>query len=158
MAREEVRRLIDRLYAAQQETTGRVLASASFENLKHEVPDHDHAEPTPTHFTVTDVLRMWVWHFWTHHRGLVRARGPLSGDDPHFHVPHFVRQAHEELGKFVGELACLTDEQLDLRAPDGERTIRETVEHVLGTLEGYVPSQVEQRIGPGGADGDAVSQ
>jgi hypothetical protein len=144
MARDEVKRLVKRLYDAQQVTTDRILASASFETLKHEVPDHDPVGPNPSHFTVTDVLRMWVWHFTTHYRNLIRARGSLKGDNPHFHVPHFVRQAHEELGKFVGELECLTDEQLDLYPPGGGFTIRETVEHVLGTLEGYFPSQVEQ--------------
>ena len=144
MARTEVHSLVKRLYDAQQITTDRILASASFDDLKREVPDHDHVEPNPSHFTVTDVLRMWVWHFTTNHRNLIRARGSLKGDDPHFHVPHFVRQAHEELGKFVGELECLTDEQLDLRPADGGFTIRETVEHVLETLQGYCPEQIEQ--------------
>jgi hypothetical protein len=145
----QVAELVRRLCNAQLETTERVLRSASFEEL---------ANPVPDGFTVQDVLRMWVWHFWTHHRDLVRARGALTDDDPHFHVPHFVRQAHEEFGRFIGELACLTDEQLDLRIPDGdsERSIRQIVEHVLDTLTTYIPEQVEagceQAVASGGSD------
>lgn len=90
-----------RLYDVQQETTDRILNSASFDTLKYEVPDK---APDGKHFTEIDILRMWVWHFTTNYRGMVRARGSTKGDDPHFHVPHFVRQAHEELGRFVGEL------------------------------------------------------
>jgi hypothetical protein len=90
---------------------------------------------------------MWVWHFWSHHRELVLARGRLSEDNPHFHVPHFVRQANEEFGRFVGELACLTDAQLDLCLPGG-RSIREVVEHTLATLEEYFADQV-RRAEPG---------
>jgi len=104
-------------------------------------------KPTLDGFTVKDVLRMWVWHLWSHHRDLVRARGCIEGDNPHFHVPHFVRQANEEFGRFVGELACLTDDQLDLEPPDGERTVREVVEHVIGVLSGYVPEEVERACG-----------
>ncbi len=101
-------------------------------------------DSTPDGFTVNDTLRMWVWHFWTHHRDLIRARGPLTNDNPHFHGPHYVRQAHEEFGRFVGELACLSDEYLDVRPPGGGRTVRETVEHVLDTLANYFPDQVER--------------
>ena len=133
--RAEVNALIARLHEAQRTTTLRVQKAADFETLGHATADG---------FTVNDILRMWVWHFWAHHRDLVRARGPLTGDDPHFHVPHYVRQAHEEFGKFIGELACLSDEYLDVRPPDGGRTVRETVEHVLETLNNYVPMQVEQ--------------
>jgi len=144
MAREEVKELVRRLYEAQQAATERILTSASFDDLKHEVPDHDHSGANRMHFTVTDVLRMWVWHFTTNYRGLIRARGSLKGDDPHFHVPHFVREAHEELGKLVGELSCLTDEQLELQRPEGGFTIRETVLHVLDSLENYFPDQIER--------------
>ena len=135
MSRTQVYELIGQLHQAQRQTTERVLEAAQFENL----PD-----PTPDGFTVQDTLRGWVWHLWSHQRELVRARGALANDNPHFHVPHFVRQAHEEFGRFMGELACLTDEQLDLRPPDGDRCIREIVEHVLGTLRDYTPDQIEQ--------------
>jgi hypothetical protein len=129
--------MLERLYEAQMTATARIQAAAGFEELSHRTPDG---------FTVNDTLRMWVWHFWSHHRDLVRARGPLTEDDPHFHVPHFVRQAHEEFGRFVGELACLSDEYLDVRPPEGGRTVREVVEHVLATLEGYTADQVERAV------------
>ena len=141
--RDEVYELVARLCQAQQEATRRIQQAASFETLDHITPDG---------FTVNDTLRMWVWHFWTHHRDLVRARGPLTNDDPHFHVPHFVRQAHEELGRFMGELACLSDEYLDARPSEGDRTVRETVEHLLDTLEHYVPDQVERATSSPSAD------
>ena len=133
--RAQVNRLVARLHQAQQETARQVQQVASFEHL---------GDATPDGFTVNDTLRMWVWHFWTHHRDLVRIRGPLSDDDPHFHVPHYVRDAYEEFGKFVGELACLSDEYLDVQPPGGGRTVRETVEHVIGVLETYVYDQIER--------------
>jgi len=133
--RDEVMQLIARLSLAQREATRRVQQSATFETL---------GDSTPDGFTVNDTLRMWVWHYWTHHRDLVRARGPLANDDSHFHVPHYVRQAYEEFGRFVGELACLDDEYLNTRPPEGGRTVREMVEHLLDTLENYVPDQVER--------------
>ncbi|MGC9347388.1 MAG: hypothetical protein ACP5JG_04540 [Anaerolineae bacterium] len=133
--RTEINALIERLHDAQLSTTMRIQAAVDFEALDRKTPDG---------FTVNDVLRMWVWHFWSHHRELVRARGPLIDDNPHFHVPHYVRQAHEEFGKFIGELACLDDDYLDVRPPEGGRTVREVVEHVLDTLENYVPERVEQ--------------
>jgi len=137
--RTEVHELIARLHEAQRAAAEQIQASAAFDTLGHATPDG---------FTVNDTLRMWVWHFWSHHRDLVRARGPLRDDDPHFHVPHFVRQAHEEFGKFVGELACLSDEYLDVRPPGGGRTVRESVEHVLDTLTGYFAPQIEQAVDP----------
>ena len=133
--RTETNALLARLHEAQRAATMRVQEAADFDALDHSTPDG---------FTVNDVLRMWTWHFWAHHRELVRARGPLIDDNPHFHVPHHVRQAHEEFGRFMGELACLSDEYLDVRPPEGGRTVREIVEHVLDTLENYVPEQVEQ--------------
>jgi hypothetical protein len=140
MSQTEVRELVRRLHQAQQRVANEVLDRADFDELGHETPDG---------FTVDDTLRMWVWHFWSHHRDLVLARGRLTGDNPHVHVPHYVRQANEEFGRFIGELACLTDEQLDLRVPDGAnaldvgRSIREIVEHTLATLEGYFVDQIE---------------
>ncbi len=130
MAREEVERLVGRILDAQQQVVSHVVDTVEWDNLGDRVPDDG--------FTVQDVLRMWVWHFWSHHRELVRARGSLAQDNPHFHVPHFVRQASEECGRFVGELACLTDDQLDLPLPDGDRTIREIVQHMADTLETFV--------------------
>jgi len=133
--RDEINALIVRLHRAQRITTERIQQAVEVEHLGDQVSDG---------FTVIDVLRMWVWHFWSHHRDLVRARGDIEGDNPHFHVPHFVRQANEEFGRFVGELACLSDEYLDVRPKAGERTVRETVEHVLESLEGYFADQVER--------------
>jgi uncharacterized damage-inducible protein DinB len=148
--RTEINALLARLYEAQHATTQRVQAAAGFENL---------GDTTPDGFTVNDTLWMWVWHFWSHHRDLIRARGPLIGDDPHFHVPHYVRQANEAFGAFIGELACMGDEYLDARLPEGGRTVREIVVHVLDTLETYVPKQVEQAVieleeSEGGSDDD----
>ena len=133
MGREQVRELAGRLHEAQRRATERILQVATFENLSDESLEG---------YAVQDLLRMWVWHFWSHHRDLIRARGCIEGDNPHVHVPHFVRQAHEEFGRFVGELVCLTDEQLDLKPPDGERSVREVVEHVLDSLTNYLSPQV----------------
>ena len=138
--RTQIDALVERLHAAQHATTRRVQAAAGVDELANRTPDG---------FTVDDTLRMWVWHFWSHQRDLVRARGRLIDDNPHVHVPHYVRQAHEEFGRFVGERACLSDDYLDRRPVDGGRTVRETVEHVLETLEGYVPGQVERATPPG---------
>ena len=135
MPQTEVRQMIRRLHDAQEKVTGDVMDHADFEKLKHR---------TPEGFSVNDMLRMWVWHFWSHHRDVVLARGRLTNDNPHFHVPHYVREANEQFGRFVGELACLTDEQLDMRVPEGGRSIREVVEHVLETLEGYFPDQIRR--------------
>ena len=132
--REEVDRLVERILDAQRAVTSIVAGGVRYEDLD---------KPTEHEgIAVQDVLRMWVWHFWSHHRELVRARGALTGDNPHFHVPHFIRQASEECGRLVGELACLTDDQLDLQIPDGGRTIREIVEHVIDSLEAYFPQQL----------------
>jgi hypothetical protein len=139
MARDEVRALVRRLHEAQQRATEQVLERASWEKLDYITPDG---------FTVNDTLRMWVWHFWSHHRELVLARGRLTGDNPHVHVPHYIRQANEEFGRLVGELACLDDAQLDLRLPDEGRSIREIVEHTLSTLEGYVGKQLAGAVPP----------
>lgn len=133
--RYELHELIRRLHAAQQITVNRIQDTTDFESLEKKTPDG---------FTVNDVLRMWSWHFRSHHRDLVRARGELVDDDPHFHVPHHIREAYEEFGRFVGELSCLSDEYLDVRPPEGGRTIRETVEHVIDSLEQYIPEQVER--------------
>lgn len=138
--RSNINDLVARLHAAQRKVTQLVQASASFETLSN---------PTPDGFTVNDTLRMWVWHFWTHHRDLVRARGPLTKDDPHFHVAHFVRQANEEFGRFVGELSCLSDEYLDMRPPEGGRTVGENVEHLLSTMNHYFSEQ----FAPGKSEG-----
>jgi len=133
MSQTEVRALARRLHDAQQRVTNEILDHASWETLRY---------ATPEGFTVNDVLRMWVWHFWSHHRELVLARGRLTDDNPHFHVPHYVREANEAFGRFVGELACMTDEQLELRLPGEGRTVREIVEHALATLEGYFVDQI----------------
>lgn len=135
MAREEVEALVGRILDAQQQVMSHAISTVEWDDLGDRVQDGE--------FTVQDVLRMWVWHFWSHHRELVRARGSLREDNPHSHVPHFVRQASEECGRFVGELACLTDDQLDLPLPDGDRTIREIVQHMADTLETYSIEQLE---------------
>jgi hypothetical protein len=134
MSQVEVRDLIRRLHEAEQQVTNDILDNAEWGKLGYETADG---------YTVNDVLRMWVWHFWAHHREIVLARGRLTGDNPHFHVPHFVRQANEAFGRYVGELACLTDEQLDLRLPGDGRSIREIVEHTLTTLGGYFAEQIK---------------
>ena len=139
MSQAEVRLLISRLHKAQQHVTNEILDDATFEQLDHETPDG---------YTVNDTLRLWVWHFQSHHRDLILARGRLTDDNPHFHVPHYVRQANQAFGAFVGELACLSDEQLDQCVPDGGRSIREVVEHTLATLEGYFVEQIQRARAP----------
>ena len=151
MSQTEVRELIHRLHKAQQQVTHEMLDHADFQKLGYETPDG---------FTVRDVLRMWVWHYWSHHRDLVLAHGRLTGDNPHVHVPHYVRQANEEFGRYIGELACLSDDQLDLRvpgggsAPESGRTVREVVEHTLATLEDYLAEQVRNARPTGKTTGD----
>jgi hypothetical protein len=139
MAQREVRAWIERLSRAQQQVTAGVLDGARWETLDH---------TTPGGFAVNDVLRMWVWHFQAHHRELILARGRLTDDNPHFHVPHYVREANEAFGRYIGELACLSDEQLDLRLPGDGRTVREIVEHTLATLEGYFLAEIEDAQPP----------
>ena len=128
-----MRELTRRLHKAQQRVTNGVLDHATFDKLGYMCPDG---------FSVKDTLRMWVWHLWSHHRDLIMARGRLVNDNPYFHVPHYVRDANEAFGRFVGELACLSDDQLELRIPGGGRSIREVVEHVLGVLEGFAIGQI----------------
>jgi len=89
---------------------------------------------------------MWVHEIRSHHRDMILARGRLTNDNPHFHVPHLVRRANEEFGKIIGELSALSDEDLDRRVPPDGRTIRELAEHVLGTLEAYFVQQVQSAI------------
>ena len=133
MNRQEVFGLAKRLSEVQQRNSEFIAQTVGYEDLQKRSPEG---------FTVCEHLRMWVWHLWSHHRDLVRARGCMEGDNPHFHVPHFIRQANEEFGRFIGELACLTDEQLDLRPPDSERTVREVVEHVIDSMTSYIPAQI----------------
>lgn len=66
MSRDQVRDLTSKLHAAQERLTNDVLDLATFDSLTHRVPDSS--------FTVNDILRMWTWHFWSHHRDLVMAR------------------------------------------------------------------------------------
>ncbi len=131
--------------------TNEILDVANFKSLTYHCPA---AYKTPDGtdqggFTVNDMLRMWTWHFWTHHRDLIMARGRLVNDNPHFHVPHHVRESSEQFGKFIGELACMTDEQLDQCVPGG-RSAREVVLHVLETLETYFADQVRRAKPLGG--------
>ena len=137
MAREEVETLVRALRDAQHQATEDVLRTADFESLPY---------PTPDGFTVNDTLQMWGHELRSHHRDMVLARGRLTDDNPHFHVPHFVRRANEAFGCFVGELACLTDDQLDAVVPGGGRSVREIAEHVLGTLTGYFGDQMRQAV------------
>lgn len=71
----------------------------------------------------------------------------MVNDNLHYHVPHHVREANEAFGKFIGELACLSYEQLDLQIPGG-RTMREVIEHVLESLDGYFENQVRNAKPP----------
>lgn len=59
-------------------------------------------------------------------------------------MAHYVRQTNEKFGRFIGELACLSNDQLDQHVPDGGRPIREVVEHVPATLEGYIAEEVKR--------------
>jgi uncharacterized damage-inducible protein DinB len=135
--RTEINDLLKRLHRRQQEVQQRIQQAATYDDLK---------KITPEGFTINEVLRMWVWHYETHYRDLIRIRGPLVDDDPHFHIPHYIREANESFGKLIGELACMSDEFLDKQAPEGGRTLRDTIEHVLDTLENYIPVQIEEAI------------
>jgi hypothetical protein len=137
MSRDEITGIIDRLRSRQTEVSKEIMSS---------VGDGDFDKKTEQGFTVMDVLRMWGHEIRSHHRDLIMARGRLIDDNPHFHVPHFVREANEEFGRFIGELSALSDDDLDRRLqPDG-RTIRELAEHVLAGLEKYYVQQVQGAI------------
>jgi len=140
-AREEISRLIDALHRHQAD-----LSKAVMESVRHE----DLESTTNAGFTVKDTLQMWVHEIRSHRRDLILARGRLTGDNPHFHVPHFVREANEAFGEFVGELSALSDDDLDRRVPPDGRTVREVAEHVLATLGDYFPRQI---TGHGDSDG-----
>ena len=137
MSRNEITELIDKLRNRQADVSKEIVSSIRYEDLEKKTDDG---------CTVKDILQMWVHEIRSHHRDLIMARGRLTNDNPHFHVPHFVRQANEEFGKFVGELSALSDDDLDRRVPPHGRTIRELAEHVLGTLEGYFVQQVQGAI------------
>jgi hypothetical protein len=137
MSRNEIIALTDQLTTKQSAVSHQVMDLVHCEDFPKETADG---------FTVTDILQMWVHELRSHHRDLILARGRLINDNPHVHVPHFVRLANEEFGKFIGELSALTDEDLDrIIEPDG-RTIREIVAHVLQTLDGYLVPQLESAI------------
>ena len=106
MERKEIIQLIDRLLVRQAEVSREVM----------ELVQHGDLEKVTTDgFTVRDILQMWFHEIRSHHRELILARGRLLNDNPHFHVPHFVRQTNEEFGKLIGELSALTDKDLEGR-------------------------------------------
>ncbi len=77
MSREKVQELMQRLHEAQRHATAQIVETVGYENLSDRTPDG---------FTVLEALRGWIWHFWSHHRDLVRARGEQDtspeGDPP----------------------------------------------------------------------------
>ena len=137
MKRDEITQLIHRLILKQAQVSKEIV------NL---IQHSDLEKITKDGFTVRDILQMWLHEIRSHHRDLILARGRLMTDNPHYHVPHFVRQANEEFGKFVGELSALTDDDLERKIqPDG-RAIREIAEHLLGSLEGYFIEQLKTAV------------
>ena len=44
----------------------------------------------------------------------------------------------------IGELACLSDEYLDMRPPEDGRTVRESVEHVLDCIKNHFANEIEK--------------
>ena len=138
MERDEITNLITQLRERQADVSGDVISSIRHEDLEGITDDG---------FTVKDTLQMWVHELRSHHRDLILARGRLTNDNPHFHVPHFVRQANEEFGKFIGELSALSDEDLNRQVPPDGRTVREVAEHVLATLEDYIVQQARSGTG-----------
>lgn len=68
MGQTEVRQLIRGRHETQQEVTNEIVDHADFDKL---------GCSRPGGFTAKDVLRMWVWHFWSHQRDLALARGRL---------------------------------------------------------------------------------
>ncbi|MBT7593756.1 MAG: hypothetical protein HN559_02570, partial [Gemmatimonadetes bacterium] len=85
MERDEITNLITQLRERQADVSGDVMSSIRHEDLEGITDDG---------FTVKDTLQMWVHELRSHHRDLILARGRLTNDNPHFHVPHFVRQAN----------------------------------------------------------------
>jgi len=133
MSRNEITALIERLVSRQSAVSQEIMSSVKYDDLEKVTKDD---------FTVKDILQMWGHELRSHHRDLVLARGRLTNDNPHFHVPHFVRQANGDFGKFIGELAVMSDSDLERRVPPDGRTVREIAEHVLAALEGYFVQQV----------------
>ena len=134
MKRNQISQLIHSLILKQAEVSEGVMDLVQSADLQKQTKDG---------FTVRDILQMWLHELRSHHRDLLLARGRLTGDNPHYHVPHFIRQANEEFGKFLGELSALSDDDLERKVqPDG-RTIRQIAEHVLGSLEGYFIEQLK---------------
>jgi len=140
MARTEITRLIGRLQARQAAVSAALVELAKHEDLERITPDG---------FTVRDTLQMWVHEIRSHHRELVLARGRMTGDNPYYHVPHFVRQANEEFGRFVGELSALTDSDLDRTMPGGGSSVREIIEHVQTELDYYFVQRIEAAVKDG---------
>lgn len=132
MARSEIQQLVAVLHDAQQAMTDRVAAVS---------PDLLSSARQQGGFTLEDILHMWVWHFWAHHRDLLHTRG-YAGDMTRCHLPNFIRQANEEFGKFIGELSCLDDAQLNAPIDESGRTVREMVQHLTESLLDYFPVQV----------------
>lgn len=135
MARSEVSELLKELHDAQRQAVERIRGAAHGAS-----PD---AVSPKNGLTVLENLRMWGWHYWTHTRDLVRLRGSLPEDAEIFHVDNLVRQACEEFGRFAGEVACLADGDLDRRPGEGGASLRETVEHVIDDLLGFLPEALE---------------
>lgn len=134
MSRVEMNSIIGKLRHQQAEVSKEIMASIEYNDLEKQTPDG---------FSVLDTLQMWGHELRSHHRDMILARGRLEGDNPPFHVPHFVRQANEEFGKFIGELSALSDEDLDRKMPSDGRTIRELAEHILDSLQNYFVQQVK---------------
>jgi hypothetical protein len=137
MARDEITQLVAALQKRQADLSNRIMSTVSFDDLGDQTPDG---------FTMIDVLQMWVHELRSHHRDLIMARGRLVNENPHFHVPHFIRRANEEFGKFIGELSALSDEDLDRRVPPDGRTIREIAKHVGGTMGGFFVQQIDRTL------------
>ena len=142
-SRHEIGQVINRLRRGQSEVSLQIMSCIEHEDLQKTTRDG---------FTVQDTLQMWVHEIRSHHRELIMARGPLINDNPHYHVPHFVRQANEEFGKFIGELSALSDEDLKRSVPPDGRTIGEVAEHVLATLETYVVQQLQGAVAADSAE------
>ncbi|MAE62284.1 MAG: hypothetical protein CMJ49_13125 [Planctomycetaceae bacterium] len=139
MSRTKVTQIVRKLSDRQANVSNQVMSSVRHEDLDKTTDDG---------FTVKDTLQMWAHELRSHHRDLIIARGRLINDNPHYYVPHFVRQANEEFGRFIGELSALSDDDLQRTVPPDGRTIAQIAEHVLATLDRYIVQQVKGAAHP----------
>ena len=137
MSRNAIHEAIRKLTEAHLAAIRTVLDELSHDDLDRSVPDAG--------FTVKDKLRGWSHELSSHYRELIITRGRLRNDNPSWHVPHLVREASEQFGRFIGELACFTDDQLNDKFAEDGRSVADIAQHLTDTIGSHIPSQIQAR-------------